>query len=337
MTARSKFKQIFLILIALFIGLIVLIVFVGIFNQSLSESLSRTSRVNADILLVEGWLPQYAIEMAYKEFKEHGYTQIVTTGLRTPDFFMMSMNGYLVFHPKRLLAASSDISEHTIEVEAYGQLGGRNAALFKIFVNDTLLGNFEADKKKKKYLVKWKGDLASLDSVIVNFTNDKRGDFGDRNLFVKEIWIDHKTIIPSRNYSEYDIGALDGKDRIKNNFNSYAELARNSLLSMGIDSAKVIAIPGKNVAINRTLSSVLAFREWLKRSGLKSKGINVISLGAHARRTWMTYNKVLHDSYRVGIISLPDYNTNQLWRRRFLKTFRETVALAYYWLVLLPY
>ena len=87
---------------------------------------------------------------------------------------------------------------------------------------------------------------------------------------------------------------------------SNAEFAKNRLLSMGIDSSLLIAIPGNKVKINRTLTSALAFRDWLKSTNIDIKGINIISMGTHARRTWMTYNKILNEKYKIGIISLPD-------------------------------
>ena len=39
----------------------------------LSGYLSKSEKVKADILVVEGWLPQYAIEMAYNEYQKNKY------------------------------------------------------------------------------------------------------------------------------------------------------------------------------------------------------------------------------------------------------------------------
>jgi hypothetical protein len=67
------------------------------------------------------------------------------------------------------------------------------------------------------------------------------------------------------------------------------------------------------------------------------KGINIISMGTHTRRTWMTYNKILNEKYEIGIISLPDYNYNHSRFFRLFKTIRESLGIAYYWLILIPY
>ena len=51
----------------------------------------------------------------------------------------------------------------------------------------------------------------------------------------------------------------------------------------------------------------------------------------------MTYNRVLNEKYKIGIISLPDYkNTNSL-KNKVIKTIRETLGIVYYWFILIPY
>jgi hypothetical protein len=106
---------------------------------------------------------------------------------------------------------------------------------------------------------------------------------------------------------------------------------------MGIDSARIISVPGEKVLINRTLTSAIAVRDWLKTSEIKAEGINILSSGTHSRRTWMTFSKVLDDSCQIGIISIPDYKNNRSTKRRLFKTIRETAAIIYYWLILIPY
>jgi hypothetical protein len=304
----------------------------------LSGYLSKSELVKANILIVEGWLPEYALDLAFKEFKKNDYDYIITTGLKYfEEYFNLSENGYLIFHTKIKNSSRNEVSQHIIEVDACGSLNGSYSAHFNLFVNNSLIADFFADKHKKRYSATWKGSLSAIDTIMIQFTNDKVDEYGDINLFVKEIVIDHKLTIPYLNNSEYDMSHLDGKRRIVNNFNSVAELASNRLLSMGIDSAKVIAVPGEKVIINRTLTSALAFRDWIKATDIKIKGINIISLGTHTRRTWMIYNKILDEKYSIGIISLPDYSYNHSRIYRFFKTIRETLGIIYYWFILLPY
>lgn len=303
-----------------------------------SGYLSKSDRVKANVLIVEGWLPQYALKMAYTEFKknENNYEYIITTGLKyIEEYIVLPENGYLIFYPGIKNSQSNNVSDHIIEVDAAGSMDGAYSAHFNLFVNDSLISDFYADKNKKKYSAKWKGSLSDVDSVMVQFTNDRADENGDINLYVKEIVIDQKIIIPYLNNSEYN--NLDSKIRIINNFSSSAELARNWLMAEGIDSTLIKAVPCEKVTINRTLTSALAFRDWLKVTNTDIKGINIISMGTHARRTWMVYNKILDEKYPIGIISLPDINYNRSGIYKLLKTIRETLGIIYYWFILIPY
>lgn len=307
-------------------------------SKFLTNYLSKSGKVKANILIVEGWLPDYALEMAYNEFRKSGYDYIITTGLQTPiSYYGLFSNGFLIFYSKNRFSAINDYGPHSIEVDAYSELGGENRAHFNLFINDSLTADFYVEKKEKKYKTNWKGSLNNIDSIMVQFDNDSWGDFGDRNLYIKDINIDHKITIPNLNKSESVVLKVGSERSIINNFNSNAELSKYRLMSMGIDSSQIKATPGKRVIINRTLTSALSFRDWLKTSKLDIKGINIISLGAHTRRTWMIYNKILHKKYEVGIISLPDYDFNQSGSYRLLKTVREALGIIYYWFILILY
>ena len=304
----------------------------------MSGYLSKSEEVKANILIVEGWLPDHALEMAYNEFHIHNYEYIVTTGIISYEsYFKFYNNGYLIFYTQKLLSGMGESGTHSIEVDAFSELGGGNRAHFNLFINDSLVADYIAEIRKKIVSFSWKGNLKEIDSIMVQFDNDSLGDFEDRNLFVKEIKIDDKITIPYLNNSEYDMLKLDGKQRFINNYNSNAEFARYRLLLMGIDSSQIVATSGESVKINRTLASALAFRDWLKKTNVNIKGINIISQGAHARRTLMTYNKILDEKYKIGIISLPE-NKNQFYSKRSVfKTLRETLGIIYYWFILIPY
>jgi DUF218 domain len=52
--------------------------------------LAKSSPVNADILVVEGWLPDYAIQSAVAEFKQGSYHKLITIGGSLPRGFYLS-------------------------------------------------------------------------------------------------------------------------------------------------------------------------------------------------------------------------------------------------------
>lgn len=52
--------------------------------------LSLTSPVKADVLVVEGWLPDYALKYALTEFENGSYNKIVTTGGPLPTGYYLA-------------------------------------------------------------------------------------------------------------------------------------------------------------------------------------------------------------------------------------------------------
>src|SRR5207248_6770179 len=53
---------------------------VGLFLLGVYPFLAVTERVPADTLVVEGWIPPFAIRAAVDEFRSGSYKQVITTG-----------------------------------------------------------------------------------------------------------------------------------------------------------------------------------------------------------------------------------------------------------------
>jgi hypothetical protein len=304
----------------------------------ISHYLSKSEHVTANVLIVEGWLPEYALEMACREYRQDGYDYIVTTGMKSRrPYFNVCSNGNLIFYTKNIFSGINKAGPHSIEIDAYSSLGGSNRAHFNVFTNDSLVSDFLAEKREKKYMITWEGNLNTIDSISVQFDNDRWDKSGDRNLFIKEITIDDKLTIPYLNNTEYVFKSRNGIQRIRNNINSNAELAKLQLINLGIDSSRITAVPAEKVIMNRTLTSALAFRDWLGSKRIDVRGINIISMGTHSRRTWMTYNRILNEKYEIGIISVPEIGNSNSSLKMILKTIRETAEIIYYWFILIPY
>jgi DUF218 domain len=52
--------------------------------------LAKSSPVNADVLVVEGWLPDYALQSALAEFRQGSYRKLITIGGSLPRGFYLS-------------------------------------------------------------------------------------------------------------------------------------------------------------------------------------------------------------------------------------------------------
>jgi uncharacterized SAM-binding protein YcdF (DUF218 family) len=97
-------------------------------------------------------------------------------------------------------------------------------------------------------------------------------------------------------------------------YQTFAELAAATLIKIGIEPDRIIAVPSPQVRRNRTYASAVALQEWLDQNPGKVHQINLISSGAHARRSWMLFKKALGQRIKIGIIATPDYSySNERW------------------------
>jgi uncharacterized SAM-binding protein YcdF (DUF218 family) len=172
-----------LILAAALIALILLI-------TNLYSFLAPTNRVNASVLVVEGWVRPYAIRAAVKEFRAGGYQRIFTTG---------------------------------------GPVVGRGG-----YVND------------------------------------------------------------------YQTAASVGADLLKKE---------------GIPGAVLQMVPTRVMGRDRTYSSAVALGDWFRKNDLRVRSLNIVTEGAHARRTRLLFKEALGQDVDIGIIAVPnpDFDARHWW------------------------
>lgn len=67
---------------------------------------------------------------------------------------------------------------------------------------------------------------------------------------------------------------------------------------------------------DRTYHSALEVKHWLATQGTNVSSLDLITLGPHARRSWLLYQKVFGDHVKVGIIAMEDpaYDKAHWWR-----------------------
>jgi hypothetical protein len=98
-------------------------------------------------------------------------------------------------------------------------------------------------------------------------------------------------------------------------YKTTAELAAATLIALGFPPDKLVAVPAPKVLRDRTAASAVALREWISRSNLKIKSINLYSSDVHARRSWLMFKQALAPKIQVGVISVhsDSYNPKQWW------------------------
>jgi len=98
-------------------------------------------------------------------------------------------------------------------------------------------------------------------------------------------------------------------------FETFADLGAAALQRLGIDKNQLVAVSAPPAYENRTLHSAQALRCYFDASGIKPTAINVITEGAHARRSRLLFRRALDNATQVGVISVdnPEYDPRRWW------------------------
>lgn len=97
---------------------------------------------------------------------------------------------------------------------------------------------------------------------------------------------------------------------------SYAERARDYLVSRGLPSRVVTAVPAPASAQDRSFLNAVVVREWAAQQGLGVESLDVVSSGAHSRRSRLLHRLAFGAAVRVGIVAAApsSYDPAAWWR-----------------------
>jgi len=98
-------------------------------------------------------------------------------------------------------------------------------------------------------------------------------------------------------------------------YRTYAELGAATIAKLGLGTNVAQPVPAPLVLQDRTFASAVALKHWLRGHGIASAKLNVISKGAHARRTRLLYEKAFGKGSEIGIVAVPDqtYDAKRWW------------------------
>ena len=110
-------------------------------------------------------------------------------------------------------------------------------------------------------------------------------------------------------------GPVIGKGGYINDYQTAASVGADLLKEAGIPSELVQMVPSRVMGRDRTYSSAIALRDWFREHNVQVRSLNIVTEGAHARRTRLLFEKALGPDIRVGIISIPspDYDVTHWW------------------------
>jgi uncharacterized SAM-binding protein YcdF (DUF218 family) len=83
---------------------------------------------------------------------------------------------------------------------------------------------------------------------------------------------------------------------------SYAEGAQHELIRLGVPKEKIILAPAKDAETQRTYQSAIAVWHALASNGIRPKSVNIFTLGPHARRSRLVFEKAYEPETQVGVI-----------------------------------
>jgi len=111
------------------------------------------------------------------------------------------------------------------------------------------------------------------------------------------------------------------------------EVAAGTLRKLGFDKNLISVVPAPNVRKDNTYAAGLSLRKWLLESGLSVKALNICSMGPHARRTRLLFEKALGQDINVGIIAFEsqEYDPKAWWKtsKGVRTVIGETIAYLY--------
>jgi hypothetical protein len=99
-------------------------------------------------------------------------------------------------------------------------------------------------------------------------------------------------------------------------YKSYARLTQARLAEMGFKKEKIIEIETLDAKTDRTYDSARAVKQWITSNGMSVTGLNVYTLGAHARRSRLLFQKAIGNEVGVGVVAAVDesYDPDSWWR-----------------------
>jgi len=313
----------------LFISAAVLVFFL-MGASSIRIFLSPTKRLkDTSVLVIEGWIPDYALKEAVQEFNTHNYQRLITTGGPLVTDYRAFIGGKLHFSIPDSL--HKRVSGHPLLVQAQGSYVSGESAHFTLWVNDTVyIGETFTSNRMTTYRFPMDSCITEVKTVHIHFDNDKMTRTQDRDLFLRNITVGRTSIRYNSGIMLYE---QHWPDEVKNIriLPTYAENAAADLIRLGIDSSKISVVTSLPVHTHKTFHAASALKTYLLQQQVSS--FNLLSVGVHTRRSWLTYQKALGNTFSIGIISVENktYDPDYWWLKKNITkgVLREAAKYLY--------
>ena len=95
-----------------------------------------------------------------------------------------------------------------------------------------------------------------------------------------------------------------------------AEYIATGLKDRGFPAERLHVVFYEPLKRDRTYQSAIAVMKWLKENSMPPSSVDVLTVGSHARRSRLLFQKAFGNEVRVGVIALHDneYDPKHWWR-----------------------
>jgi hypothetical protein len=121
-------------------------------------------------------------------------------------------------------------------------------------------------------------------------------------------------------------------------FTSTLDRARSVLIGSGVPAEKIVVIEADTSYNRRTFSSAIAVKTWLGQCPNAPQKIDVVSGGAHARKTYEIYRRVLGKMVEIGSLSVrpSEYDPARWWLSPIGIAYTTLDLVGYFYALIWP-
>lgn len=310
---RSKRMRIVWVLAAC-LGLAGIVVLFGAYSfLSKHEPLS-----DADTLVIEAWIPYYAVEAAVKEIETHDYQQIVVVGgNRKHRYFQLGERAEerLRFHVQQ--AEGTPISADSVVFFGFGFEVDQTFPHIQVSVNGRQVGEvfLGTDTQRFAFATQLNGDtLHTCTLLLDNVVEDPS--HGYRLAFLSGLEFEDMTLSPYTEAVMHGFRLGNGAYVENQQHENAAEHTAYFLRELGVDPQRIVILKSPPTSTSNTYQNGKTFAEWVAAHPEQSRRVNLFSQAAHARRSYDMYKKALDGSVEaLGVIATRHLLYNKNWWR----------------------
>jgi hypothetical protein len=154
--------------------------------------------------------------------------------------------------------------------------------------------------------------------------------------FIPDYAVEQAGILFSQ--GNYSLIVITGNARLKGAhldvYDNDGEFTAATLEKLGYDRSKILVLATeKEIERDRTYASALLLKKMTDEGVLEENIFNLVTLGCHARRSRLLFQKAMGTDVEMGVIAIRDesYNPDIWWKNShgFREVIKETIAWVY--------